>query len=217
MRRRNFIQVITGTLFLIAKPIKLKAVEILKKVTTPPGSKSQQNLLDNCIKCNRCIDNCPNEVLQPSDQQYGKDYENVPYLDFSTGFCSYDCNECSSICPTDAIMELPLKKKQITQIGVAKFNEPKCIVITNKSSCGACAEVCPTSAITLKDIDNNLEIPEINIDLCIGCGACEYACPVKAKDAIFTTGFEKHTEATAIENKIITTPPKTKDGKTFAF
>lgn len=217
MKRRNFIKVISGIALVLTNTVKLKAAEFIKKVTTPPGSQSVNNLLKNCIKCNQCIDNCPNEVLQPANEQYGKDFEDVPYLDFSTNFCSYDCNICSTICPTDAIMKLPLKEKQITQIGTAKFNEPQCIVITNKSSCGACAEVCPTSAITLKDIGNNLEIPNIDNNLCIGCGACEYACPVKTKDAIFTIGLEKHKKAMAIKNQIINTPPKSKNGKTFAF
>lgn len=217
MKRRNFIQTIAGTIVLLTSSIKIKASEILHKIVTPPGSISVENLLENCIKCNECIDNCPNEVLQPADNQYGKGYENVPYLDFSTNFCDYGCNTCSTICPTDAIIELSLKKKQITQIGIAKFNKTKCIVITDKTSCGACAEVCPTSAITLKDIGNNLEIPEIKLDLCIGCGACEFACPVKTRDAIYVNGLEKHANATPIKSEIIDTPMKKKDGKTFAF
>lgn len=217
MKRRNFLQLIASCVITLSNGIKIKAAEIIKKITTPPGSINLENLLDNCIKCNECIDNCPSEVLQPSTNQYGKDYDQVPYLDFSTNFCNYTCNTCSTICPTDAIIELPLKKKQITQIGIAKFNKSQCIVITNKTSCGACAEVCPTSAIILKDIGNNLEIPDIKEELCIGCGACEFACPVESKDAIYTDGLQVHSLAKAIETKKITLPPKTKNGKTFAF
>lgn len=217
MKRRNFLRLITSSVIIFGSRIKLKAAEILKKITTPPGSINLENLLENCIKCNECIDNCPSEVLQPATNQYGDDYDQVPYLDFSTNFCSFTCNTCSTICPTDAILELPLKKKQITQIGIAKFNKPKCVVITDKTSCGACAEVCPTSAISLKDIGNNLEIPEIKEGHCIGCGACEFACPVKNKDAIYINGLEEHDLAAAIKVKKAAPPKKTKDGKTFAF
>lgn len=217
MKRRNFIKLITSATIFIAKPIKLFANELIKKIVTPPGSVNLDNLLDNCIKCNECIDNCPNEVLQPASDQYGKGFENVPYLDFSTKFCDYTCNTCSTICPTDAIIEIPLKDKQITQIGIAAFNKPKCIVITDKTSCGACAEVCPTSAITLKDIGNNLEIPEIKTDLCIGCGACEYACPVKTRDAIYVSGLAEHKKAQPVKSEVINEPVKKNKGKTFAF
>lgn len=217
MKRRNFIQIIAGATLVLTNTIRLKAAEIIKKVTTPPGSVSLANLLDNCIKCNECINSCPNEVLQPSIDQYGKNNTGIPYLDFSTNFCNYTCNTCSTVCPNDAIIEQSLKKKQITQIGIAEFNQPRCIVVTGKTSCGACAEVCPTSAITMKNIGNNLEIPEINRKLCIGCGACEYACPVETKDAIYANGLKIHLKAVSIESKIIDKPVKGKSGKTFAF
>lgn len=221
MIRRSFIRNILGTMLVLSTETKnilaAEIVKLIKKVTTPPGSIDIDNLIDNCIKCNECIDNCPSGVLKPSTIQYGKGNEEIPYLDFSSNFCDYSCNTCSTICPTESIIELPLKKKQITQIGIAEFNKKKCIVVVDKTSCGACAEVCPTSAITLKNIGNNLEIPEINTSLCIGCGACEYACPVKNRDAIYVQGLDTHKEAEALIEEPIKERKKSSNGKTFAF
>jgi ferredoxin len=39
---------------------------------------------------------------------------------------------------------------------------------------------------------DELTIPEIQTDICIGCGACEFACPVKPHTAIFVDGNEVH-------------------------
>ncbi len=115
-----------------------------------------------------------------------------PRLNNEAGFCNYDCNICSQVCPTGAILPIEIEKKKLTQIGKAKFIKDNCIVNTQKTDCGACSEHCPTKAVHMIPFEKNLFIPEVREEYCIGCGACEYACPVKPYKAIYVEGNVYH-------------------------
>ncbi|MDV7397916.1 hypothetical protein RZS08_41330, partial [Arthrospira platensis SPKY1] len=63
---------------------------------------------------------CPNDVLQPTLLDYGLSGLLQPHLDFTTGYCGYECNRCGQICPTGAIRPVELAAKQTIQLGVAR-------------------------------------------------------------------------------------------------
>lgn len=115
-----------------------------------------------------------------------------PVMDYHKGFCSYNCNICTEICPTNALMPLVLEAKKLTQIGKVIFIKDNCIVKTEKTACGACSESCPTKAVFMVPYEGNLVIPETNQDICIGCGHCEYACPTTPYKAIYIDGNPVH-------------------------
>lgn len=46
-----------------------------------------------------------------------------------------------------------------------------------------------------------LTIPELDVDICIGCGACEHACPVWPHRAIFVEGESVHKVAQMPKNE----------------
>jgi ferredoxin len=116
-------------------------------------------------------------------------------MDYNANYCNFDCKICSEVCPTGAISPIDIEKKKLTQIGTAKFLKDNCVVNTQKTDCGACSEHCPTKAVHMIPFENNLVIPEVREDYCIGCGACEHACPVVPYKAIYVEGNRVHKTA----------------------
>ena len=173
---------------------------------TPPGSGSVARFLELCTGCQLCVSACPTHVLQPAFLEYGFAGLMKPRLDFEKAFCNYDCLRCGEVCPTGAILLLPLADKQLTSVGVARFTQSRCIVDKDGTDCAACSEHCPTKAVETVPFRENLRLPQVNEDLCIGCGACEYACPVRPERAIAVAARPKHTRAT----KAVDTAPARK-------
>jgi ferredoxin len=181
----------------------------LKKIPIiPPGAVSIEHFVKNCTGCNLCVNKCPPKIIRPEAFSYGVKGILQPELDYVTGYCQYDCNICSQVCPSNAILPVSLKEKKQIQLGTVKFIKEKCIVITNNKDCGACAEHCPTKAVKMVDYKNNLRIPETDESICIGCGACEHMCPVRPERAIVITPNFVHKTAKLPETKKIIAPVK---------
>ncbi len=158
----------------------------------PPGAGAIARFNELCTACHLCVSACPYDVLQPALLDYGLSGLLQPHLDFTTGYCSYECNRCGQICPTGAIRPLNLATKQTTQLGVARFVRDNCIVHTDHTACGACDEYCPTKAVHMVPYRDGLSIPQVRQELCVGCGACEKACPVRPHRAIYVEGLSVH-------------------------
>jgi len=180
-----------------------------RKPVMPPGAHTLEHFNDHCTGCQLCVTKCPMQVLKPAAFQYGITGITQPHLSFSTHvFCTYDCNICSTICPTGALIPLPMEEKKLTQIGIAKFRKEKCFVFAKEEDCGACSEHCPTQAVHMIPYKNGLTIPEVTEDLCVGCGACESICPVRPYQAIYVEGSttqikaKKPSEAKKFNKKI---------------
>jgi ferredoxin len=118
-----------------------------------------------------------------------------PRLDYAAAFCNFDCRRCGEACPTGAISLLDLADKQVTRIGLARLDLDHCIVKTKGTDCAACSEHCPTKAVDTIPYGDNLRLPQVTDDLCIGCGACQYACPAQPKKAIVVDGRRRHEPA----------------------
>jgi ferredoxin len=163
-----------------------------KHPVSPPGSVSLAHFNKNCTACHLCVTTCPSQVLQPSFLEYGFTGMLQPHLDFSVGFCEYECTKCSEVCPTGAILPMTLEDKKLVQIGKVHFIMKNCVVYTDETSCGSCAEHCPTQAVRMVPYKDGLTIPETHPDTCIGCGACEHVCPAKPNKAIYVDGNPVH-------------------------
>ncbi len=163
---------------------------------SPPGSRSIRHLKSNCIACQLCVSVCPSRVLQPAFLEYGFSGMMMPRLDNKAGFCNYECTKCGEVCPTGAIFPLTKEAKKSTQVGTVQFRQHLCIVESEGTACGSCSEHCPTQAVYMVAYKDDLTIPEVNPDICVGCGACEYACPVTdPHTAIFVYPHEIHQAA----------------------
>lgn len=161
----------------------------------PPGAKSLAHFQSRCTACHLCVANCPDQVLRPSITQHGLAGFLQPFQDFTVSFCSYNCSNCSQICPTGAIMPLTIPERRLVRTGLARFDQDLCIVKTKGTPCGACSEHCPTQSCHMVPWKDNLTIPEVDPDLCIGCGGCEFICPVRPNRAIQVSGLAVHERA----------------------
>jgi ferredoxin len=205
MNKRNFIvgsvTSIIGTLSL-SNVLKANSISGAKKPTviknekscypSPPGSVSLVNMNNNCIACHLCVSACPTNVLQPSFLQYGLTAMMQPYMDYNVNYCNFECTKCGDICPTGAILPVSKNEKKTLQIGKVTFIKENCVVFTENTACGSCSEHCPTQAVHMVPYKDNITIPEVNPDICIGCGACEHACPTRPYRAIFVNGNLVH-------------------------
>lgn len=179
---------------------------------SPFGSISHEHLNSKCSACHLCIDKCPNKVLRPALKEYGLNGMMQPVMDYTRGFCDYECNLCSQVCPAGAIKPLTVDEKQSVRVGLAVFNRDLCVVNKGALTCNLCASECPAGAVKLIpdynepltpeecDIVDAIPVekrphshykiyPQIEPELCIGCGACQYHCPGKA---IIVEGFPVH-------------------------
>jgi ferredoxin len=203
-KRKFFKRLFIGTVglsgFLRAQvkiiPKKKSKVPIIKKLySSPPGSISVEHYYIYCTACHLCVSACPTHVLQPSFLEHGLFNILQPYMDNSAAYCTFECVRCTEICPTGALLTVTIEKKKVLQIGKTNFVKENCIVETEGTACGACSERCPTKAVIMVPYKNNLKIPEVKNEYCIGCGACEYACPTIPFKAIYIEGNEVHQTA----------------------
>ena len=171
---------------------------------TPPGSLGAAHFTSYCTACHLCVSVCPTQILTPALADYGIQGIFQPRLDYAGGSCTYECNLCGQICPSGAILPLPIAEKKLVQLGKAKFVRDDCIVITKKTDCGACSEHCPTKAVHMVPHEK-LFLPEVNEEICVGCGACEHPCPTKPNKAIYVEANPVHLRAKE--------PPKQKKEK----
>ena len=166
-----------------------------KQPVLPPGALSLAHFQELCTACHLCVANCPDQVLRPSITKFGIAGFLQPYQDFDVSFCSYNCSNCSDICPTGAIRPVTVEQRKTIRTGTAECFRGRCIVKTEGTSCGACSEHCPTQAVHMVPWKDGLTIPEVDPDLCVGCGGCEFICPVRPKKAIIVNGLKIHETA----------------------
>ncbi len=158
----------------------------------PPGAGSLSRFQSRCTGCHLCISKCPSQTLKPAFLEYGLSGIMQPVMDYAIGYCGYNCTLCTEICPTHALQTVKKEDKHRLQIGQVRFDIDKCVVNTDGTDCGACSEHCPTQAVTMVDFKDDLRIPHINVEKCLGCGGCQYICPVRPQTAIYVAGVEEH-------------------------
>lgn len=167
LSRRNFItgafllSAIAGSGHIVGKQIKKQQSN--DKFICPPGAGSIERFSGKCTSCLLCANVCPSKIIKP--HSFG-----VVRLDYTEGFCDYNCTKCGDVCPTGALEPLHFEIKQSTRIGIARFNHDEC------TGCKKCAEVCPRGAIETFEGK-----PVLSPAKCIGCGKCLYHCPKKNK------------------------------------
>ena len=153
----------------------------------PPGTLTEKDFLDMCLRCGECMKVCPTHALQPAFLQAGVEGLFTPVLTPRVGACEERCNLCGQVCPTGAVRALPLEEKQYAVIGNAVIDRRRCIAWEQGKVCLVCDEVCPYDAIVSRvvaDEAGTIRRPFILENKCVGCGQCEHACPVNGPAAV---------------------------------
>ncbi|MEW6365057.1 MAG: 4Fe-4S binding protein [Acidobacteriota bacterium] len=177
------------------------------KMVRPPGSVSEPEFLERCIKCDQCLKVCPTNVLQPAGLvEGGFECAWTPVMNMRIGFCQLNCVLCSEVCPTGAIQKISIERKLGSGkhagdgpivIGTAFFDQGRCLPWAMETPCVVCQEVCPVSPKAIGTYDEEirrwdgavivLNKPYVRPELCIGCGICEHECPVVDRPAVYVT------------------------------
>lgn len=147
----------------------------------PPGARSRRIFMERCTGCGLCVSHCTGKVLTPATSQLGLRNALHPAMDFGEGCCLYNCNRCTQLCPTGALLPLTREEKHSYICGTARVETGNCI------GCGQCVRRCPRAAVKLTETAGR-RVAAVDSSQCIGCGACEYICPASPFKAIVVDG-----------------------------
>lgn len=146
----------------------------------PPGGQDEAHLVSACIRCERCYEACPRNVIIPARIEDGLLGMRSPTLDFSENYCDFCMEEnggeplCVAVCPTSALVLPEGANAQNTIIGLAVIDQSQCLAFRD-TGCKYCYDACPYEAIELSEGERN-QVPSVIADRCNGCGACESVC-----------------------------------------
>lgn len=166
--RRDFLQGLISSGFLLLLGNANEKRDSAFPLLRPPGAQDEARFLSLCLKCNKCLEICPTDVITLATLEDGMLQARSPVLNFHLGYCTF-CEKCSDVCPTQAIIQEPHKNHSI---GVAKILKNECIA-WQWDGCTACKSACKYKAISLDDFSR----PIIDTNKCNGCGKCVYICP----------------------------------------
>lgn len=145
----------------------------------PPWSRTEEDFLEACSRCDDCIKSCPTGVLT-------KGHAGYPIVDFFRASCTL-CGVCAQSCKDDCFVSLEAPAWRLKAIVGTLCVEPKGVV------CRACEESCPVSAIIFKPKLGGGASAIVSAERCTGCGACVRPCPVKAISIAIPRQPEKST------------------------
>lgn len=178
-------------------------------VVRPPGSVPESDFLARCVRCGQCMKACPSGGLQPLWLQEGFSGMFSPFLDPRSGPCAPDCAACGNVCPSRAILSLPLQEKRWAKVGTAVVDQRRCLAWAEDKRCMVCQETCPYGAISVVPQTGRVApVPVVRENWCYGCGYCERHCPtatasirVKPAGALRqpSSAFERTARAAGLE------------------
>lgn len=142
----------------------------------PPGGQDESHLVSACIRCERCYEVCPRQVIVPAHIEDGLLGMRTPTFNFDVNYCDF-CSEenggvplCVLNCPTEALVLPEGATPENTIMGKAVIDQYQCLAF-RETGCRYCFDACPYGAIEMRD-----GRPYIIADKCNGCGACESVC-----------------------------------------
>ena len=204
MKRRDFIKR-TAVISAVGLTGGFSLVSLLgknkKHYFRPPGALEENQFLAACIRCGKCIQDCPYDTLKLGSLEDGINI-GTPYIDFRDVPCQMCADvPCIAACPTTALNH-DLKDVNKSNMGTAVITDREACLSLNGIRCEICYRVCPLTnkAITLDKHEQSITKrhtvfePVIHKEFCTGCGICENACPLD-KTAITVLPTERGDKA----------------------
>lgn len=136
----------------------------------PPGAVSEPVFGAICVRCGRCAEVCPQEIITLLPLSVGLKNAFTPVLT-PNGACTREL-DCIQACPTGALQRISLEE---LKMGTATIDEKEC------RNCGLCIPPCREIVDAIKWTSDKKRV-YIEADTCIGCGACIPDCPWNAID-----------------------------------
>ncbi len=160
-------------------PAVARATSAQSGCIRPPGARPELDFLSLCVRCGQCMKACPTNGLQPSVFVAGLEGVFSPVLMARVGPCEPECTVCGNVCPTGALVPLPIEDKRQAKIGTAVVYPELCLAWAEGRSCVVCQEVCAYGAVKIEKHEGSpVPVPVIYARRCFGCGFCERHCPV---------------------------------------
>ena len=139
-------------------------------VFRPPWAVDESQFLENCTRCDDCIEACPEGILVRGDGGF-------PTVNFKQGECTF-CAQCARSCKEGAIHYYDGLTPALAWNLDVSFSST-CLSL-NGIVCRICGDSCEPQAIRFQLKVGGISVPQIAGDDCTGCGACLAICPVDA-------------------------------------
>jgi len=200
LNRREFIKIIVASVVMGTLAKLFFRLPKESKVVRPPGAIVEEEFLNKCIRCGKCVAACSTDgsgTLETCGYLDGLSLVGTPKVNPIKAPCEALFGKCEGVlpcvkaCPTKALVWV--EPHQI-KLGSVEWIKERCIAF-RKGGCLVCYETCPVDgAISVKEIIVErhgkfikVKVPEFNPDVCIGCGRCVNACPAAPKALVLTS------------------------------
>lgn len=139
----------------------------------PPGTLHELLLVKHCIRCGKCVEECPADAIVPLGADWGH-AAGTPAIDARKQPCVLCTGlRCTHVCPSGAL--LPTFVNRDVTMGTAILDGERCLTHRGQA-CTVCREHCPMEGALAVDGDGKLRVAD---DKCVGCGLCEHYCPTE--------------------------------------
>ncbi|BES81451.1 hypothetical protein PABY_10180 [Pyrodictium abyssi] len=145
-------------------------------VLLPPGA--TEDFYGRCIRCGLCYFACHYmgyNAIKLAGLSRGLRELGAPIVDDMMKYPCTLCMECTKVCPTGALEEIP---KEEVKMGIALIDPDLCWA-WNSGDCKSCAKACPFGSEVFEFTYNEWGVhTKVNPEKCKGCGLCIPACPI---------------------------------------
>jgi ferredoxin-type protein NapG len=164
--RREFLGLMGFTLGSAALFTTAGKIPEPKPIIRPPGAVNEASFLATCLRCQQCINVCPEKALKPAAITDGFLVGGTPVLFHNCTICL----DCIKVCPSGALDKNTTM--ETAKMAIAEVIEDECI------GCDKCIPACQFEAITPLPEE---KLVKVDYDKCKGCFMCVTACPVEPK------------------------------------